>query len=184
MQKWYKWSWRHFAQHCLCLSERTYMCVCVCVTGDMFLYVHMAFYKANAVHVCYRMCCLSQRRLLPLCQLMAPMSVLHESLDAFIIPQLPVSRWILCCSWTCTHRHIHIIGLYLNNICTVPFMHKQIHGSCRASNNNSFFLLLFFDIITMRVTKTSPTATLIISATLCDKRCVGGVSSALCATAP
>ena len=65
--------------------------MCVSVTGDMLLYIHMALYKTNYVHVCYRLCCLSQWRLLPLCQLIAPMSVLHESLGAFIIPRLPVS---------------------------------------------------------------------------------------------
>ncbi len=30
MQKWFKWSWGHFALHCLCLSG--YICMCVCVT--------------------------------------------------------------------------------------------------------------------------------------------------------
>ncbi len=127
MQKWFKWSWGHFALHCLCLSG--YICMCVC----------------------YSMCCLSQWRLLllPLCRLMAPMSLLHESLNTFIIPLLPVSWWTLFHPWSWTRKQIAGVYQYLfDTVCTHIYIHAQI-GFTEPSHQQLqdfvfFFLLLLF----------------------------------------
>lgn len=56
--------------------------------GDI-LHHSVCIYQDVYVCACYSVCCLSQWRLLPLCRLMAPMSLLHESLNTFIIPSCP-----------------------------------------------------------------------------------------------
>ena len=113
-QKWYKWSWGHFARRYLCSSGDMCVCVCVCV--------------------CYSMCCLSQWRLLPLGLLMAPMSLQHESLNTFIIPRLPVSRWMLFRPWSCTHKaysRFLSVCVFTKNTHTFTHMHKSMEPSCK-----------------------------------------------------
>ncbi len=117
--------------HTVCVYQGIYVCMCVCVC------------------VCYSMCCLSQRRLLlPVCRLMAPMSLLRESLNTFIIPQLPVSWWILFCPWTCTHiTHYRFISSVRHGKTIYAHLHTcthWIHGAVMQAATRFFFFLFFF----------------------------------------
>lgn len=153
MQKWYKWVREHFALHCLCSSEKKKPSVYVCIMCNLrCASLYMALHEANYVHVGYIMCCL------PLCRLMA---VLHESLNTFYIPHLPVSWWILFCLWSYAHKHVSHI---CTNICSThmicdTFFYKY-KGDQNLPYSNTYFLGDG------------------------DKSCVGGVSWALRVTAP
>ena len=122
-QKWYKWSWGHFARLYLCLLGDIYICVCVCV--------------------CYSMCCLSQWRLLPFGLLMALMSLQHESLNTFIIPRLPVSRWMLFRPWSCTHKAYSRFLSVFHKEYTHFYTHAQIHCAIMQARVKAWFSSFF-----------------------------------------
>lgn len=149
---------------CSCGCSCLWVCMYVCVTLNKPLSMLVALVKT--IHVRFAWCVLSVR-------VEAAATV---STDGSCLSRMSHSTHFIVCSWPCQNEFSSASGSVLH-ICTSV---KELQNICIFT----VFKPKFYSYaIKMGHTRPSPTVTLIISLAL-TKRCVGGVSWNLCATAP